>query len=151
MTPTEWLLSGDTGSSSETICMVMTESSAPKGRYGNPPSDNSDFGRCYRLLKHFPEWRSRLKEVAKRFPAWRPYVDAWNELTALYESYCDPLGHVTDALYKANKATAKKMYERMKAVEREGRIADGWVEDAPGSWSKGEGFIITIGGMELKA
>jgi hypothetical protein len=49
------------------------------------PHDPADFGRCYRLLKVMPSWRARLPEVAARFPEWRGFVDAWDELTALYE------------------------------------------------------------------
>jgi hypothetical protein len=130
-----WLLSGDTGLSSKTICAVMTKA-PPSGEIGNTPSDNSDFGRCYRLLKQFPLWRIRLHEVADRFPEWGPIVAAWDELTAMYEEYCESNGTVKWPLGPTAKAAANKMYERMKEIERAGRLADGWKQDAPGSWSK---------------
>ena len=57
MTPTDWLLSRDTGISSETILAVMTGSEIERP---GVPHDTADFGRCHRLLGHFPEWRSRM-------------------------------------------------------------------------------------------
>lgn len=56
----KWLLSGETGSSSETICAIMT-GNIPV--YKSVPSDSSDFGRCYTLLKLIPEWIDRLGEL----------------------------------------------------------------------------------------
>jgi len=86
--PTAWLASGDTGISSETIFGVMMgRQMGSAARFGNsPPSDPSDFGRCYRLLKVMPSWRERLPEVASQFPKWKPFVDSWGYLTALYET-----------------------------------------------------------------
>lgn len=79
-----WLANGDTGISSETIWSVMT--GLPVQRHGYP-YDPADFGRCYRLLRVMPSWRARLPEVAARFPrsAWPALIEAWDELTALYE------------------------------------------------------------------
>ena len=54
-----WLAKGDTGLSSETIALRMC--GIPNGRYGICyPHDGDDFGRCYRLLRLYPEWRARL-------------------------------------------------------------------------------------------
>lgn len=123
MTPIEWLLSGDTGISSETICAVMTGSQMT-GRFGpDIPYDPGDFGRCYRLLDHFPEWRKRLPEVAEKYPIWGPMVDAWDELTTLYE-----------AEKNNTHGRAPKLYERMWELVEAGRIAAGWTKTGPGSW-----------------
>ena len=81
MTPIEWLLGDDTGTSSQTILAVMTGS---KIECVDVPLDRADFGRCHRLLVHFPEWRARLPEVANRYPEWAPLVRDWDALTALY-------------------------------------------------------------------
>lgn len=143
MTPTDWLLSNDTGTSSQTICLVMTHSTS-NSRLGDPPSDNDDFGRCYRLLKHFPLWRMRLHEVVAEYPEWGPLVDAWGELEKLWESYCDPAGHVGAKEYAAGKETASKLYKRMKELQRLGRLADGWKETGPGSWEKGARSVIHL-------
>lgn len=77
-----WIRNGDTGTSSETIWSVL---SGHPVRKTDIPYDPDDFGRCYRLLRVMPSWRARLGEVADVHSAWRPLVDAWDELTALYE------------------------------------------------------------------
>jgi len=79
----EWLMSGDTGLSSMTIFAVMT--ARPYYR-ACTPFDSSDFGRCYRLLARFPEWRDRLPEVAVAHRNWEGLVREWDELETLYES-----------------------------------------------------------------
>ncbi len=83
-----WLLSGDTGTSSETICAAMLGIEIDRGHRSLPdvPRDMGDFGRCHRLLAAFPEWRSRLSEVAIQHAQWRRLVAAWDELTRLYET-----------------------------------------------------------------
>lgn len=105
MTPLEWMMSGDTGISSQTIMCVMT-GTKNRGHFGaDIPYDPSDFGRCYRLLKHFPQWRSRMQQVADKYPAWQPLVDNWDELTALYEKEI-----------KNKSGRAPKLYEMMRKL-----------------------------------
>ena len=108
MTPIEWLLSNDTGISSKTICAVMTNSKIGiDTSLPDIPYDPADFGRCYRLLKLFPEWRPRLPEVAAWFAAWEPMVAAWDELTNLYEEEI-----------KNESGVAPKLYERMQELRK---------------------------------
>ncbi len=79
----------DTGISSETIWYAITGNPpARSGWYPGVPGDVSDFGRCYRLMETMKvhNWRALLPRVAERFPMWKPYVAAWDELVALYES-----------------------------------------------------------------
>lgn len=142
MTPTDWLLGNDTGTSSKTILAVMTNS---QSRSADIPYDNDDFGRCYRLLRLFPQWRSRLPEVAQRHPAWGPMVTAWDELCVLWEAYCDPAGYVGHKEYEANKDAAKRLYARMKVLVDESRRADGWKEVSKGSWVKDKETIMSFG------
>lgn len=101
-----WLQNGDTGISSETIWSVMM-GRRPKGQHWYPdtPSDPSDFGRCYRLLTVMPSWRERLPEVAAKYPEWKPLVEAWDELTALYEEEI-----------KNTSGMAPKLYARMEEL-----------------------------------
>ena len=129
MTPTEWLLGNDTGTSSKTICAVMTGS---KCRDPDVPYDPGDFGRCYRLLALFPEWRVRMHEVADEYPIWGPMVDAWDELTALYDEEKD-------------QRAAPKLYKRMQSLIDEGRIAAGWKKTGPGSWESPKETVIDLG------
>jgi hypothetical protein len=75
-------------------------------RRGNDvPLDPDDFGRCFRLLEHFPAWRGRIAEVGGRFPEWKPIVDAWPELEALYREEL-PTG------------SAPKLYKQLLHVRR---------------------------------
>lgn len=85
------------------------------------PYDPGDFGRCYRLLQHFPEWHTRLPEVAAKYPVWGPMVKAWDELTALYEE-------------EKQSGKAPKLYKRMKELIEAGRLAAGWKKTGPCSW-----------------
>jgi hypothetical protein len=94
-----------------------------KCRDGSVPADPSDFGRCYRLLKHFPEWRLRLLEVVARYPEWCALVREWDALTELYEEEI-----------KRPDRCAPKLYDRMKDLIDEGRIKAGWTKTGPGSW-----------------
>ena len=121
MTPIDWLLGGDTGTSSRTICAVMTGSKL-SGPFGaDVPHDPDDFGRCYRLLVLFPAWRARLQEVADAYPMWGPLVAAWDELTALYEE-------------ESRNRTAPKLYARIQVLIDEGRLAAGWTQTSPHCW-----------------
>lgn len=57
----EWLLSGSTGVSSETLCAHML--GLTRGHYSSPPSDAGDRSRCIQLLNKIPEWWDRLDEL----------------------------------------------------------------------------------------
>jgi hypothetical protein len=83
LTPREWAAGRDIGISSMTICFVMTGIPTALSGY-DTPKDPSDFGRCYRFLALFPQFRPRLTEVAHRFPKWLPLVTNWEELERLY-------------------------------------------------------------------
>lgn len=119
----KWITGSDTGVSSKTIWSVMMDSvdeEKPSYRY-DIPHDPADLGRCYRLLALFPEWKSRLKEVAEIFPMWKPMVEKWDELTALYEKE-SPSGRCPE------------LFDRMQELVDEGRICAGWTKTGPGSW-----------------
>lgn len=139
MTPIDWLLGGDTGISSKTICAVITGS---KMKDPDVPHDPADFGRCYRLLALFPEWRTRLHEVSEQFPIWGPLVEAWDELTVLYEEET-----------KNKSGMAPKLYDRMQELIEQGRLAAGWTKTGPGCWrgpgvemvSLGKGASVSFG------
>jgi len=83
VTPREWAAGRDVGISSMTICFVMTGLPTPFRSY-DTPKDPSDFGRCYRFLALFPQFRRRIEEVSHRFPKWLPLVTNWEELERLY-------------------------------------------------------------------
>jgi hypothetical protein len=66
------------------------------------PLDPADFGRCQRLLKAFPEWRERIREMAV-YPGWAGLVGAWDMLEALYAE-------------ERPKGAAPKLYARMQEL-----------------------------------
>lgn len=81
----EWLIHGEVGASSATMWEVLSGLDA--GRVistGSAPVDADDFSRCYKLIKQFPEWRSRLGEVAALSAEWKRVIDNWDEMSALY-------------------------------------------------------------------
>jgi hypothetical protein len=77
-----WLLSGDIGASSELIFRKMIGKNL---RSGFAPADYGDFGRCYRLLKLFPEWRDKLYIVGNESIAWGGIIEKWDYLCEEYE------------------------------------------------------------------
>jgi hypothetical protein len=93
-TPDEWINGGDLGGAAVTIWCVMTGNVSDSGMYlasdGNNytytiPKHTGSFYRCYKLLKLFPKWQSRLNEVVKAFPEWQPFVRDWDVLTKIVE------------------------------------------------------------------
>lgn len=100
-----WMLGGDTGVSSETIVRVAAGIEPGEDDNFDAPYDPSDFGRCYRLLRKFPELNKKLPLVAKKCKAFAPLVANWDELVALWEE-------------ESNNGTgrAPKLYARMKEL-----------------------------------
>lgn len=98
----EWLLSDDTGMSSKALCARMM-GGKPKMDGFNYPSDPSDFGRCYRLLKLIPEWRARLHEMSDCGPYWKALVEQWDAIEASYlaETAVGPHAEKTYKLMKS--------------------------------------------------
>jgi len=121
----KWVVSEDTGISSRTIWAVMMNAVVGDTdynfRYGTP-RDPDDFGRCYRLLERFPEWKTRLGEVANIFPRWTGLVREWDTLTKLYEES----GH----------NYSDKLYNLMQQLNDESLITDGWTRTSPCGWEK---------------
>lgn len=84
-TPSQWADGRDVGISSFTLYSVMTGNPNRMSRH-DTPKDPADFGRCYRFLALFPQFRPRISEVGARFPEWRPLVAHWDEIERLYEA-----------------------------------------------------------------
>jgi hypothetical protein len=81
-----WLQTARVGTSSETIYRTLMGESLQRA---DIPYDPDDFSRCYELLRRVPSFRRRLPEVATAYPKWKPFVEAWDELTKLYEQGCE--------------------------------------------------------------
>ena len=113
-----WRNGDDTGVSSIAIWAVMVGVDA--GGHTDPPRDSDDFGRCFRLLKQFPRWKSRLGEVALRWFHWRAVVARWGDLEKLY------VGEDWNGVYELLHAPAKpeKDPREMSAIEVLAEIDD---------------------------
>jgi hypothetical protein len=124
ISPLAWILGNDTGVSAKTIWAVMMGETPEDIPFGyDVPHDPADFGRCYRLLNRFPEWKSRLNEVAEKFPKWGPMVREWGKMTQLYEK-------------ELSSGCSPKLYALIQKLREEGMIADGWVRTSQGAWEK---------------
>lgn len=83
-----WLISGDTGISSETMAGIAlggTPSSTNWRGRGDAPYDPSDFGRCYRLVQSVPSIRDDFDRIAKAVPVFAGILREWDSLCAIYE------------------------------------------------------------------
>ena len=110
----DWLGSVDRGISSDTIFHVMTK--LPRelivGKWRpDAPHDPADFGRCYRLIKLFPEWESRLDEM-RIYPEWNCIIDNWKKWKKLWEKESSS-GKCPELYNDMDKITHKEYYEKM--------------------------------------
>ncbi len=110
-----WLSSGDTGVSSHAIAAHMSGDDKPRLGWGYP-SDPDDLGRCLRLLELFPEWKSRVGEMATRGPGWAGLAARWDEIA---KSMADEVG----IAWEKGKF-APKTYHLMQVAIGEGYRAD---------------------------
>ena len=143
--PNEWIIFGAVGTSSRTIWAVLTGTviKYEDSWVFDVPHDPDDFSRCYALICHFPEWRSRLSEVASIFPMWVPFTREWDVLEGMYHDYCRARA-VADEERREHPILAKrhsreaydKIYSFMCGLREEGMKLDGWVQTSPGSWRK---------------
>jgi len=100
----KWMLSGDTGLSSEAIAKHMLYGECD----GSFPWDPSDIGRCFRLIEAVPEWGGRINEMGKYNKQWQRLADHWEEIRVCME------GEVGIRWEKAK--SAPKTYALMKRV-----------------------------------
>lgn len=112
----QWLFGVDIGTSSLTLFLVLGDNTRIAGTHllrtgsesGSVPHDSDDFGRCFRLLERFPDWRPRLAEVSARFPKWTPFITQWAEFEDLWREE-SPAGK------------CPKLYEKLQAADRASR------------------------------
>lgn len=77
-----WLLSHDTGLSSETMAAIALGANTRSGL--SAPHDVADFGRCYRLVKAVPQVRHAFPQIARKCPAFAGIIREWDELVVIY-------------------------------------------------------------------
>lgn len=82
----EWIVGGDTGSSSKYMLATALAGAAPKCRWGvEYPRDCSDLGRCIRLIQAAPSVRNALPILAEASPKWAVLAADWDALVALHD------------------------------------------------------------------
>ncbi len=132
MTPEQWIIEGEVGTSSRTIWAVMVGAVDGKRQCDNwhydTPRDPDDFSRCYKLIVLFPEWKARLPEVAQTFPKWIPFIREWGTLADMYRK---ALARNPDGYGYSN-----EIYNFMQGLDAEGMRLDGWIQTSPGSWHR---------------
>lgn len=89
----KWFFSNSVGISSKAILSKMLG----VGKETSYPHDPSDFGRCYQLLRLFPEWRSRIMEMADVSAEWRVLAEKWDMLEDMYiKAHVSGLGNTPE-------------------------------------------------------
>ena len=87
MTMDEWIVSDDTGISSKTIWAALKIPNIKDDNFRfDVPSDNSDFRRCYRLVKNCEITKENLQKVSEALNWYKPIIDNWDKLSELYEN-----------------------------------------------------------------
>lgn len=84
----DWLLTGNTGVSSETMAAMALGSNTPSG---DGPHDTGDFSRCVKLVHAVPEVLEALKmrmrmEGTLPVPKFVPLIIHWNKLLELFKA-----------------------------------------------------------------
>lgn len=78
----QWLRCHDTGLSSEQLAKAYLSKRPLAEPY---PWDPDDFGRCYRLMKRYPEILEWFWIAHFNCRVWLAYKQNWSEMTRLYE------------------------------------------------------------------
>ena len=88
----DWYANGETGISSKAMASALVDIIPTNqwAKFGNHPSDPSDFNRCLKLLNAVPEARNHMDKVAKLSDVWARLVDRWDELE---KCFLDEVGY----------------------------------------------------------
>ena len=89
----KWMLTGNTGISSECIASVMA-GITPKRK--DIPYDPSDFERCLGLVNTVPGIRERLPEMREVSTKWNQFMDSWD---AIEKSFMEEVPEWLDGNY----------------------------------------------------
>ena len=86
MTLTEWIINGEVGVSSKTMWAAITGAvtGGDKGGDYDVPRDDNDFRRCYEFVEACEIVSEELDRVKRVFPWYAPFIDAWDELVAMW-------------------------------------------------------------------
>jgi hypothetical protein len=111
MTPAAWLIQGEAGTSSKTMCSAfvgarMHDSDA------DIPSDPDDFRRCWLFAEDVDGVKGNLQIVADMYPWWAPFINRWDEIEATMKAE-------VKSIRNCRRKHATKTYELMRLIETE--------------------------------
>lgn len=104
----QWFVGADTGMSSKTMAAIFLGATAGDGGRFRYPLDPSDFARCWRLVDAIPAIRDAFPVMRQVYPALTPFIEHWDELSALYVAAVD-----------SKTGKAPDLYQRMKELRAE--------------------------------
>jgi len=96
----QWFVGSDTGMSSQTMAAIFLGATAGNGVRFCYPRDPADFGRCWRLVEAVPAIRDAFPVMRQVYPALTPFIDHWDELSALYLAAIESKTGKAPALYQ---------------------------------------------------
>ena len=104
----QWLLSGQSGLSSECLMATILNGGPVAGNYRASfhPLDPSDFKRCIVLLEAVPEFRQQLSVMKSVSKSWEILVENWDELESIFNK-------------ERNQLSAPLLFDRMKELFRQ--------------------------------
>lgn len=125
MTLNEWIIRGETGTSSKTMwaAIIGAVRGGNKGFDYDVPHDPDDFRRCLLFVKNCFVSKRQLEMVSIVFPWWKPQIENWDKMAALFEEE-SPTGR------------CPKLYDLMQTLEDESMILAGYESAGKGSWKR---------------
>lgn len=83
----KWLMRGNQGISSKAILFTYLLGNTDWISEHSPyPHDNSDFNRCYLLIKDCPNCFSAIRKLSKKYEQWKNILKFWDELVYIFEN-----------------------------------------------------------------
>lgn len=99
----QWFIGDDTGMSSKTMAAIYLGATAGDGGRFRYPLDPADFGRCWRLVDGIPAIRDAFPRMRQIYPPLTPFIEHWDELSALYVAAVENGTGKAPALYQLMK------------------------------------------------
>lgn len=119
----KWLVMGEVGVSSRTMVAAMAgivpemAKSPHKGMTYDVPHDPDDLRRCVEMAEYCEVTKEDLEKVTRVFKWWKPFIDAWDELVAMFKEEVP-----------GRYGSAPKTYARIQELDEGSRFLDGLVK-----------------------
>lgn len=110
----QWMCTGETGLSSETMAMCAVGMINPR-RFPDHPHDPDDFRRCVLLARQVPEIREHFPKIALLTPTWGRLIDNWDRIEALLIHEVGSAADLHDRICMRRRS-APKTYELIQSI-----------------------------------